>query len=352
MESLLNLPPERFLLTSSTRRSNLHLSIWASVHTKLGCYENDIFPIVLSHFLNARSEPVPRRRPQLIIYLPTRNQVMVLFFYLKARLIEAGFTPDELRLLDHMHADVDRVTRGESVQRFATQTIVMVATKAFGMGIDSPRVLLVIVYDLPSDLEDFLQKGGRAGRLWGIFAHVLLLFSSKRKLAGRKPLHPPKDPLVAASALVAQEAVARFVSCGTCLWDFLLEYFGEEHARAAQAKPLGSCCSNCDLAASNQLSVSGSQQEAVRRWRAAPVVADPSSELVPVACAVLRVVQGLVSADAGLVAGVLTRDKAATKKLAPYQVLLACLHFAISPFFALLLFCSVCRFYICVQFRV
>ena len=98
------------------------------------------------------------------------------------------------------------------------------------------RFRLVIIYDLPSDLEDFLQKGGRAGRLWGIFAHVLLLFSSKRKLAGRKPLNPPKDPLVAASALVAQESVARFVSCGTCLWDFLLEFFGEEHV-PAQGKP-------------------------------------------------------------------------------------------------------------------
>jgi superfamily II DNA helicase RecQ len=162
------------------------------------------------------------------------------------------------------------------------------------VGIDSPRVLLVIIYDLPSDLEDFLQKGGRAGRLWGIFAHVLLLFSSKRKLAGRKPLNPPKDPLVAASALVAQESVARFVSCGTCLWDFLLEFFGEEHV-PAQGKPLGSCCSNCDLAAPKRLAVCGLAPGSARSQlhkKLPPAVTDPSAELVPVACAVLRVVQG------------------------------------------------------------
>ncbi|AUX41897.1 ATP-dependent DNA helicase RecQ [Sorangium cellulosum] len=143
------------------------------------------------------------------------------------------------------HAGLAPESRARLSAGFADRTLsVVVATNAFGMGIDRPDVRLVVHAQPPSSIEAYYQEVGRAGRD-GAPARGLLLFAPA-DIALRRRLCQLGEGGAEASADEAARAwrlfreLLRYVDAATCRHDFILRYFGDE------AESLGGC-GHCDV---------------------------------------------------------------------------------------------------------
>ena len=146
------------------------------------------------------------------------------------------------------HAGLDPRQRHKTQEAFARETIdVVVATVAFGMGIDRSDVRLVLHTSLPKSLEAYQQETGRAGRD-GLAAECVLLYSSAdvfsweslvRKSAAESDLDPEEQERLIASQAEHLHAMRRYAQAARCRHAALSEYFG-------QAYP-GETCGACDV---------------------------------------------------------------------------------------------------------
>ncbi len=162
-----------------------------------------------------------------IIYCATRDRVDTLAAQLNAR----GWPA-----LPY-HAGLDTATRQANQRRFTyDETPIIVATIAFGMGINKSNVRFVIHHDLPKDVESYYQQIGRAGRD-GLRADCLLLHSYQ-DVNTISYLIDQGDPAQRAGAVARLQAMLAFAEAGDCRRRPLLAYFGEELERET--------CDHCD----------------------------------------------------------------------------------------------------------
>ena len=137
------------------------------------------------------------------------------------------------------HAGLDTATRQANQRRFTyDEAPIIVATIAFGMGINKSNVRFVLHYDLPKDLESYYQQIGRAGRD-GLRADCLLLFSSQDVFTINF-LIDQGDPAQRPGAMARLQAMLGYAESDQCRRRPLLAYFGE-----AATRDTCDTCDNC-----------------------------------------------------------------------------------------------------------
>ncbi|PIE97399.1 MAG: DNA helicase RecQ [Treponema sp.] len=149
-----------------------------------------------------------------IVYCNTRKNVELVFSFLNAN----GFSASMY------HAGLSSEKRKQSQDAFMNDEIkIIVATNAFGMGINKADVRNVFHYNMPKNLEAYYQEAGRAGRD-GLSAKAVLLYSKWDFATARFLIRNSKEPFV----LEKLNKMISYCNSSGCLRAFILEYFGEK----------------------------------------------------------------------------------------------------------------------------
>ena len=176
-----------------------------------------------------------RRSKSGIIYCATRKKVESVCEMLQ----EHGYGATRY------HAGLDEEERAANQEDFIhDRKTVMVATNAFGMGIDKSNVSFVIHYNMPKSIEAYYQEAGRAGRD-GADAECILLYNSSdvttanfliNNSSDNEELDPAEREIIRQQDLERLSMMAGYCKTNACLRGYILDYFGQKHLEA---------CGNC-----------------------------------------------------------------------------------------------------------
>ena len=163
-----------------------------------------------------------------IIYCSTRKKVETVCENLQ----------DQGYAVTRYHAGLEEQERTQNQEDFLyDRKNIMVATNAFGMGIDKSNVSFVIHYNMPKSIEAYYQEAGRAGRD-GTEADCILLYNGSDVHTARfliqngsenEELNPQQQECIREQDLRRLDAMVGYCKTNTCLRGYILEYFGQKH---------------------------------------------------------------------------------------------------------------------------
>lgn len=169
-----------------------------------------------------------RRGKSGIIYCSTRKKVETVCENLQ----------DQGYAVTRYHAGLEEQERTQNQEDFLyDRKNIMVATNAFGMGIDKSNVSFVIHYNMPKSIEAYYQEAGRAGRD-GTEADCILLYNGSDVHTARfliqngsenEELDPQQLERIREQDLRRLDAMVGYCKTNTCLRGYILEYFGQKH---------------------------------------------------------------------------------------------------------------------------
>jgi len=185
---------------------------------------------------------IPKQKPmaQLLSFLKGRRNEAGIVYALSRKRVEqvaerlrsAGFDAAAY------HAGLSDAERERVQDAFRRDDLrIVVATVAFGMGIDKPNVRFVVHYDLPKSVESYYQETGRAGRD-GLPSEALMLFGMGDVMTARSLIENGENPERVRIELQKLNAMVAYAEALTCRRRALLAYFGEQ---------LEGECGNCDI---------------------------------------------------------------------------------------------------------
>lgn len=164
-----------------------------------------------------------------IVYASTRKEVERIYHLLKSKKIAAGM----------YHGGMNEQLRSENQEQFLYDQIkVMVATNAFGMGINKSNVRFVIHAQVPGNIESYYQEAGRAGRD-GLPSDAILLFASQ-DLQIQQYFIDQSEMMIdyKQKEYMKLREITQYANAQMCLQKYILRYFGEAGSDCGR-------CSNC-----------------------------------------------------------------------------------------------------------
>ncbi|MFA0158956.1 ATP-dependent DNA helicase RecQ [Vibrio sp. 10N.261.46.A3] len=201
-------------------------------HTYLGSFDRP----------NIRYNLVEKHKPvsQVVRYLETQKGNCGIIYCgsrKKVEMVTEKLCNNGIRAAGY-HAGMDTDERAYVQEAFQRDDIqIVVATVAFGMGINKPNVRFVVHFDIPRNIESYYQETGRAGRD-GLPAEAMMLFDPADMGWLRRMLDEKEDGPQKQVEMHKLNAMSAFAEAQTCRRQVLLNYFGEYREKQ---------CGNCDI---------------------------------------------------------------------------------------------------------